>query len=253
MTRPLSTFNRSLTLLFFVVSLSVPLTSLFFSTTIAYAAGSWWDTQWSYRLPLTVNANGVTRTNKPVEARLNFTQLLAAANGSGTFDPNSVRVLEVDSNGNLLDANVPFQFDPATDYNATTKASGTLVFMMTGTTSSGGLRYYHVYFDKIGKGFTLPTLSNQVSVTDNVMDEGQSSYAIESQNATYFYQKQGAAFSSLIDPSGNDWISYTTTSGAGGSYRGIPNMVYPEGKFHPGSTMTTSGNLSGRFSPAMPA
>ncbi len=244
MTRPLSTFNRLLTLLFFVTSLALPFSSLFFSTTIVYAAGSWWDTQWSYRLPITVNANGVTRTNKPVEAPLNFTQLLAAANGSGTFDPNSVRVLEVDSNGNLLDANVPFQFDRATDYNAATNANGTLVFMMTGTTSAGGQRYYHLYFDKIGKGFTLPTFANQVSVTDNVIDEGQSSYQITSQNATYYYQKQSAAFSSLVDLAGNDWISYNATSGAGGSFRGIPNMVYPEGKFHPGSSAATSTLLA---------
>lgn len=244
MTRLLTMFNRSLTLLLFVVSLALLLSSLYLSTTTAYAAGSWWDPQWGYRLPITVNANGVTRTNKPVEALLNFTQLLAAANGSGTFDPNSVRVLEVDSNGNLLNANVPFQFDPATDYNATTNASGTLVFMMSGTTTAAGLRYYHVYFDKIGKGFAPPTFAAQVSVTDDVIDEGQSSYQIESQNATYFYQKQGAAFSSMLDLAGNDWIGYNTTSGAGGSYRGIPNMIYPEGKFHPGNSAATSALLA---------
>ncbi len=49
----------------------------------------------------------------------------------------------------------------------------------------------------------------------------------------------GAAFSSLDDADGNDWINYNGTfgSGFGGEYRGIPNLVLPNngGQFHPGT------------------
>lgn len=208
-----------------------------------HAVGAWWDDQWDYRVPITIGTNGFARTNKPVEVSLNFTQLLTTLGSSGAFDPNSIRVIEVDSNGNVVVANVPFQFDQAADYNATTNASGALVFIMAGNTLATATRYFHVYFDLTGKGFTLPTFTPQVTLTDNIMDEGQSSFRVQTQNGTYFYQKQGAAFSSLLDTANNDWISYNVTvgpGGAGGSYRGIPNMIYPEGKFHPGNTESTS-------------
>jgi len=248
MKRSLPKISSLIKLLFFVSLLSLPLASIFSQSSTTYAAplekphaiGLWWDTQWRYRVPVTVNANGAPRINKPVEVSLNFTQLLAAANGSGTFDPASLRVLEVDNIGNLLNATVPFQFDPVPEYDATTNAAGTLTFIMTGSTAAAAARDYHIYFDLTGRGFTAPIFPDQVTLTEDVIDEEQLSYEIQNQSATYFYQKEGAAFSSVLDLSGNDWISYTTTIGAGGSYRGIPNMIYPEGDFHPGSEAATS-------------
>ncbi len=200
----------------------------------------WWDAQWSYRLPLTVGSGGVARTNKLVDVSLNFTQLLAGYSISGTFDPNSLRVLEVDGAGAVVDDAVPFQFDPATTYNATSNAAANLVFMLTGATAANASRTYHLYFDLTGKGFTAPTFTSLISLTDDVMDEGLSSYQIETPIGTYLYQKQGASFSSFLDPEGNDWLSYNPNGGASGAYRGIPNMIFPEGQFHPGDTNATS-------------
>ena len=46
--------------------------------------------------------------------------------------PASVRVVEVDGGGTVIDNNVPFQFDRAADYSATGKARGVLTFLMKG-------------------------------------------------------------------------------------------------------------------------
>jgi hypothetical protein len=73
--------------------------------------------------------------------------------------------------------------------------------------------------------------SGQVSVEDNVDDQGQSCFKITTPSATYYYQKEGMGFSSIVDADGNDWISYQPGGGASGEYRGIPNMGW---EFHPG-------------------
>lgn len=76
-------------------------------------------------------------------------------------------------------------------------------------------------------------LGAQVSVEDNVMDQGQSCFKITTPLATYWYQKEGCGFSSIHDQLGNDWISYQPGGGAQGEYRGIPNLGW---QFHPGYT-----------------
>lgn len=201
---------------------------------------NWWNTNWTYRLPLTVNSNANTREDKVVDVTVNFTGQLATYNISGTFDPASLRIVEVNSNGSVINATIPFQFDPALDYDATTNAAGTIVLQMPGTTTVGTTRRFHAYFDLVGKGFSVPTFTTQVQLIDNVIDEGHSAYQITTAQGTYFYQKNAAAISSLLDANGNDWVGWNPTAGSGGSYRGIPNLVYPEGKFHPGDNNSTT-------------
>src|SRR5688572_2666917 len=65
----------------------------------ADAAGSWWDPGWAARVAITVGANGHARQDKPVDLAFDGPGLLAAAGVPGTFDPASVRVLEVDGAG----------------------------------------------------------------------------------------------------------------------------------------------------------
>lgn len=200
-----------------------------------YAApGDWWSTQWDYRVALVVGANGYARADKPVEVALNFTNLLSSVGQNGAFDPKSLRLVEVGNSG-VINDNVPFQFD------ATNNAAGTFVFLLTGNTPANGSRTYHLYFDIQGKGFTLPTFPDQTAVT-TVNDEGQSSFRVQTSNATYFYQKEGGGFSSLNDANNNDWLNYhpTPASSPASTYRGIPNMVHPESKLHPGATGHTT-------------
>ncbi len=199
----------------------------------------WWNNNWDYRVEVTAAAAGFARKNKPAEFELNFTQIWSTLGKTGTLDPNSIRVVEVDANDAVIDDAVPFQFDRAVDFNAATKATGTLVLILEGNTAAGTSRSYHVYFDVTGKGFAPPTVPAQVTLTEGVADEGKAAYKIDTQNGTYYYHLTGGGFSSLNDSQGNDWINYkSTVSGSGGTFRGIPNAVSPNngGHFHPGGT-----------------
>lgn len=207
---------------------------------------NWWNTGWDYRLPITVNAGGTARSDKPVDVALNFTSLLSGLGETGALDVNSIRVLEVNGSGIVVDDNVPFQFDQDANFDAATNAAGTLVWLMEGATGASEARTYHIYFDVTGGSFTPPSFTPQVTLTDNVNDEGFDSYQIVTGNATYFYHKTGGGFSSLNDANNNDWISYSTATGSAGDFRGIPNMVHPSdgGYFHPGRNNVTSTILS---------
>ena len=72
-----------------------------------------------------------------------------------------------------------------------------------------------------------------------VQDEGQEAYRIVTPTATWVFHLEGAGFSSLVDPEGNDWINYRPEGGASGHYRGIPNAIFNaaatrDNFFHPG-------------------
>jgi uncharacterized repeat protein (TIGR02543 family) len=228
-----------------VVTLTAtPISGWMFDKWVVASDLVWWDNNWDYRVEVTAAAAGYARTNKPAEFELNFTQLWSSLGKTGTLDPNSIRVIEVGAGDAVLDAAVPFQFDRATNYNASTQAAGTLVLIMQGNTPAGASRRYHVYFDVTGKGFTPPNVPAQVTLTQGIVDENQSSYKITTPNGEYFYHTKGGGLSSLVDSNGNDWISYKyNVAGNGGTFRGIPNAVSPNngGHFHPGGTgMTTT-------------
>ncbi|MBA7668949.1 hypothetical protein ES703_77069 [subsurface metagenome] len=206
------------------------------TTSAGQSVRRWWNSNWNYRISLTVDVGSYERTEKPVEQYLNLTALLRRIGRSGIVIEDSLRVVEVNSDGDVIDDRVPFQYEAMTD------TWGNLVFILTGTTPAGAHRYYDVYFDTAGT-FTPTAVSSQVQLTDDVMDEGQASYRIVTQNATYFYQKEAGGFSSLLDIEGNDWINFHPWGGSDGIYRGIPNMVHPDNIFHPGHKNCSSSIL----------
>ncbi|MHC4494605.1 MAG: hypothetical protein ACYSYM_02150 [Planctomycetota bacterium] len=188
----------------------------------------WWDGHWRMRLSLVVDVGPYERLDKPVEHFLNFKTLLTnIGRGGEAAVPESFRVLEVDVNGAVFDEEVPFQFEPFTP------DSGSLVFLLTGTTPAQSKRYYHLYFDTAGD-FAPADVNAHVEVVDGIPDEGQLCYMITTANATYYFQKDAGGFSSLLDVEGNDWIGFHPYGGSDGIYRGIPNMVHPDNIYHPG-------------------
>ena len=207
---------------------------------------AWWDNNWDYRVTVTAAANGFARKDKPANFPLNFTEIWNSLGVNGTLDPNSIRVIEVDGNDNVIDDTVPFQFDQAVDFNAATKAAGTLVLIMEGNTAAGATRRYHVYFDVTGKGFAPPNVPSQITFDPNSTDEGMAAYKLVTPVGTYYYHNKGGGFSSFNDLSGNDWISWNTNPDNAGDFRGIPNIVHPNngGYFHPGRKGMTSVVLS---------
>lgn len=82
--------------------------------------------------------------------------------------------------------------------------------------------------------------AQDVKVEEDSRDEGQESFRIVTPAATYLYHRRGAGFSSLLDRDGRDWLGYRPKGGSDGKYRGIPNLVHPEGFFHPGGTACRS-------------
>jgi hypothetical protein len=110
------------------------------------------------------------RQDKPVEQFLNFkTLLVGIGRGGETALAESLRVLEVDVNGVVIDEAVPFQFEPLT------QDSGNLVFLLTGTSDAQTQRDYHLYFDT-ARDFAPADFEAQVEVVDGVPDEGQLCY-----------------------------------------------------------------------------
>ncbi len=78
-------------------------------------------------------------------------------------------------------------------------------------------------------------------VTETYQDRPH--FKIETKSATYYYDKEGGGFSSVIDINGIDWVNYNgdpnakAPSGASGGFRGIPNLVFrleDGGAGHPG-------------------
>lgn len=107
-------------------------------------AGSGDFSSWSFSIPITVHAGDIQRIDYPVELKMNFGELLSSIGESGTFDLNSVRVVEIDSDGAQLE--LPSQFD-ITDEN-----SGEVIWIMEGVTAANTSREYLVYFDVIENG-----------------------------------------------------------------------------------------------------
>lgn len=63
--------------------------------------------------------------------------------------------------------------------------------------------------------------------------EGQPGIRIRTPVATYVYHKEGAAFASIVDNAGAEWIGYRPGGRAAGEFRGIPNLGDHFG--HPGA------------------
>jgi len=83
---------------------------------------------------------------------------------------------------------------------------------------------------------------NRITIEDATW-ENRPHFRIETKTATYFFDKAGGGFSRVIDTDDVDWVNFNgdvtaeVPTGAAGSYRGIPNMVYrfdDGGAGHPG-------------------
>jgi hypothetical protein len=191
-----------------------------------------------FALPLEADAAGHARRDGVAEIHLDFTSILEGLGQEGDFDDGSILVFEVDGSGAVIDGDVAFQFDRDPDYDAAVRAAGTLVFLVKGETGAEGARTYRVLFDTAGTPFPPPAFDPLVTIDEGAEDEGQASFMIGSAGGTLFLQTGAGGFSSFVDSDGSDWIGFNPEPGSGsaGEYRGIPNAVYPEGYFHPGST-----------------
>ncbi len=127
------------------------------------AQDEWWNSTWHYRVKIEINSTDFDRLNWPIEKEINFTQILIQNGFNGSFDINSTRLFEYSQNGKLL-YELPSQFDPKDDFNATNNAIGTLAFIMNGTTQAYQKRVFYVYFDILEYGQkTRPNYTSDLS------------------------------------------------------------------------------------------
>jgi|GEM_PF-923686 len=204
-------------------------------------AGLWFG-DWEYVVPIRVGAAGFDREIFVVEVPLDLTRMLAPLGRTAPGGDPEFRVLEAAAPGQKRQEVTSIQFERAPDYDPRTAVKGTLIFMLPKRMGTQAAQGFHVYFD-----FRHPAAKVTPGVVvEDVDHEGQDSFKISTSLATYYYHKRGAGFASIEDRDGNDWLSYNpgegpvSKSGSGGKYRGIPNLVHPEGHFHPGGEGCTS-------------
>jgi hypothetical protein len=98
-------------------------------------------------------------------------------------------------------------------------------------------------------------LRSQTRVTTAVY-EGAEHFVIQTEGATWWYDRAGGGLSRLIDRDGRDWIGFRrepwnqTPASAASSYRGIPNFVYGSadgGAGHPGHSRCETFQQGGKF------
>jgi hypothetical protein len=189
------------------------------------AKAKWWDPRWRYRIPLRVEANEHERIDRPAEAGIDLAKAAHDLGLPGGLEDKSLRIVEVNSQGELLDENVLFQFD-----RAETADRGSLIWLLKGITQERSARHFFVYFGSTRRLETAPG-PQLVGPVETLQYEGQETLRIRTRGATYFYHKDGAGLASLLDKDGNDWISYHPGGRSAGEFRGIPNL----GAFaHPG-------------------
>lgn len=88
--------------------------------------------------------------------------------------------------------------------------------------------------DKTTSPSAASSTSSVVSVSDDKLFGDMECFRIQTPTATYMYGKNGAGFSAILDPAGNDWIGYKHGGWSQGEYRGLPKSGQPTKYFHCG-------------------
>ena len=120
---------------------------LFMLAAAVRAADEWFDWDWHYRFKAEVNASAYERTDWIVEKRINFSEKLGRLAEGKRLDPDSIRVVEYDSNGKALGEAIS-QFDP----DEPGGWAGELLWLVDGRLEPGESRTYYVYFDVLKNG-----------------------------------------------------------------------------------------------------
>lgn len=131
---------------------------------------------------------------------------------------------EVDADGSSIGPIQPCQID-----------AGRGCWRLRGATAPGASRRYRVRLAD-----DEDEIEPLVIARDGAEQQGRPSIEITTPTMRWLYHKDGAGFAALFDADGNDWISYRNGGGSDGRYRGLPNLLYPAGKFHPGNEGCTS-------------
>ena len=126
-------------------------TGMFVGTKSSNIIFEWWNSSYTFRIKINFTSYNVDRINWPIELKLNFTEIINSFGFNGTFDVNSIRVLEYSNEGKVLYL-LPHQFDKDENFDAYRNAYGELIFIANGTTYANTSRIFFVYFDILENG-----------------------------------------------------------------------------------------------------
>lgn len=189
-------------------------------------------------LHVSIDAAGHERTDAVVDVPIDPKHLPARPGLPLPLTAQCLDVVEVSRTGAVIDKETAFQLDPVGT------PAGTVTILLKGTTKAGTTRQFRLAFRQPGRPFAPRKVPSLIELADSFEHRGQESYRIVTGSAWWYYHKKGAGFAGLEDRDGKDWISYRPQGGSDGRYRGIPNLVHPEGHFHPGGTKCTSRLLA---------
>jgi hypothetical protein len=118
---------------------------------------------WHYKIPITIDTGEYNRTDCVLSQTINITKEIS---GFGTFDNNSIRVIETDANG------LPSWLVASQVEKEWIKTKGaqylTLCWIMNGTSPTNTKRYYSIYFDILENGAkNATTYTEYVTTKEN--------------------------------------------------------------------------------------
>ena len=178
---------------YFFVLLSISLIlPLFHVTNIRPVSASqsteWWNPDWHYRLKVDVSSGNLARDDDPVELVINFTKQLPLWGIPGTFDINSLRVIE---QGNFP-KEVLSQFDP----------DSWEIIWLTGQIEAGVSKTYYVYFDILENG------SKSSPSYYNTLDNGGIFVASDGNNISVIFKIYGSEYETVKIDEEDHQIAY---------------------------------------------
>lgn len=100
-------------------------------------AEEWWNASWHFRFPVNISSSSPVE-NASVKINVNFTSLLESISVSGSFDPNSIRVVEG-------------SYEHPYDWENETLTKGNISWIANGTVTNTN-RTFWIYFDVLENG-----------------------------------------------------------------------------------------------------
>ncbi|MCK4429324.1 MAG: VCBS repeat-containing protein, partial [Candidatus Aenigmarchaeota archaeon] len=216
----------------------------------------WWESDWHYKLPLTVNATTYNRTDYLIKVGLNFTKLFDDANTTGTMCDNCFRVVEYNETTGALLYELPGRFlHPKADYNNATNAYGRVDFVLNGTTLKNEERTFYLFFDKAENGEkSAPSPFNNSQVffypeTDLDQDGKMEIVVAEHDYGVNIIKWNGTDYVQVYR---NNWDigSYPALAIADVDNNGIPNLLmayYGNGYVYSIEYNKTSGEYENKY------
>jgi len=170
----------------------------------------WWNGYWHYRLPFSVNAS-VSVQDILISQTINLRDYLK----EGDLDPNSLRMFEVDAEGNPI---APCAFEYAED-------SRLLTWQIKGSQTAGASRLFHLYFDTLANGPKAPSFwADRVigeSPIDTSLEKGERHWTFEGSEPTRQETHSGQK-AALLHVGSYGGVSLLSS----GSMRPFPNRRY---------------------------